>query len=157
MAANGDFSDEDLSQAGSPVVEAQNGQDFDDQEPLDQPKKSAMKKSAPEPKPQRPELPPQSDPATLDVSTLTPLTPEVIARQATINIGTIGHVAHGTFSMRLASLSCGRWHDVNVRSLYRQEYRRKSYLRCPDCAIQERIGAKHYHQAWLRQRQDLQV
>ncbi|KAJ5568353.1 P-loop containing nucleoside triphosphate hydrolase protein [Penicillium hetheringtonii] len=95
MAANGDFSDEDLSQAGSPVVEAQNGQDFDDQEPLDQPKKSAMKKSAPEPKPQRPELPPQSDPATLDVSTLTPLTPEVIARQATINIGTIGHVAHG--------------------------------------------------------------
>ncbi|OQE27619.1 hypothetical protein PENSTE_c004G10407 [Penicillium steckii] len=95
MAANGDFSDEDLSQAGSPVVEAQNGQDFDDQEPLDQPKKSAMKKSAPEPKPQKPELPPQSDPSTLDVSSLTPLTPEVIARQATINIGTIGHVAHG--------------------------------------------------------------
>jgi len=32
---------------------------------------------------------------TLDPSTLTPLTPEVISRQATINIGTIGHVAHG--------------------------------------------------------------
>uniref|UniRef100_H2YM13 protein-synthesizing GTPase n=1 Tax=Ciona savignyi TaxID=51511 RepID=H2YM13_CIOSA len=31
----------------------------------------------------------------LNVSTLTPLTPEVISRQATINIGTIGHVAHG--------------------------------------------------------------
>ena len=31
----------------------------------------------------------------LDVSSLTPLTPEVISRQATINIGTIGHVAHG--------------------------------------------------------------
>uniref|UniRef100_A0A1I8GYE7 protein-synthesizing GTPase n=1 Tax=Macrostomum lignano TaxID=282301 RepID=A0A1I8GYE7_9PLAT len=31
----------------------------------------------------------------LDVSKLTPLTPEVISRQATINIGTIGHVAHG--------------------------------------------------------------
>lgn len=30
-----------------------------------------------------------------DVTTLTPLTPEVISRQATINIGTIGHVAHG--------------------------------------------------------------
>lgn len=30
-----------------------------------------------------------------DVSKLTPLTPEVISRQATINIGTIGHVAHG--------------------------------------------------------------
>jgi len=26
---------------------------------------------------------------------LTPLSPEVISRQATINIGTIGHVAHG--------------------------------------------------------------
>jgi translation initiation factor 2 subunit 3 len=32
---------------------------------------------------------------TLDPSKLTPLTPEVISRQATINIGTIGHVAHG--------------------------------------------------------------
>lgn len=30
-----------------------------------------------------------------DISTLTPLSPEVISRQATINIGTIGHVAHG--------------------------------------------------------------
>jgi hypothetical protein len=28
-------------------------------------------------------------------SEITPLTPEVISRQATINIGTIGHVAHG--------------------------------------------------------------
>src|ERR1700759_4465181 len=43
----------------------------------------------------RPELPPQPDPKTLDFSTLTPLSPEIIARQATINIGTIGHVAHG--------------------------------------------------------------
>lgn len=32
---------------------------------------------------------------SLDASSLTPLTPEVISRQATINIGTIGHVAHG--------------------------------------------------------------
>jgi len=31
----------------------------------------------------------------LDISTLTPLSPNVISRQATINIGTIGHVAHG--------------------------------------------------------------
>ena len=31
----------------------------------------------------------------LDPSKITPLTPEVISRQATINIGTIGHVAHG--------------------------------------------------------------
>lgn len=30
-----------------------------------------------------------------DLENLTPLSPEVISRQATINIGTIGHVAHG--------------------------------------------------------------
>jgi translation initiation factor 2 subunit 3 len=31
----------------------------------------------------------------LDITKLTPLSREVISRQATINIGTIGHVAHG--------------------------------------------------------------
>ena len=31
----------------------------------------------------------------VDVASLTPVTPEVISRQATINVGTIGHVAHG--------------------------------------------------------------
>ena len=30
-----------------------------------------------------------------DVKKVTPLNPEIISRQATINIGTIGHVAHG--------------------------------------------------------------
>ena len=35
------------------------------------------------------------DLAKLKLQELTPLTPEVISRQATINIGTIGHVAHG--------------------------------------------------------------
>ena len=33
--------------------------------------------------------------ANLKIDTLNPLTPSVIQRQATINIGTIGHVAHG--------------------------------------------------------------
>lgn len=31
----------------------------------------------------------------LDIASLTPLTPMIMGRQATINIGTIGHVAHG--------------------------------------------------------------
>ena len=31
----------------------------------------------------------------VNIEILTPLTPEIISRQATINIGTIGHVAHG--------------------------------------------------------------
>jgi len=39
--------------------------------------------------------PREQDLSTLDVAQLTPLSPEVIGRQATINIGTIGHVAHG--------------------------------------------------------------
>ncbi|KAG8035960.1 hypothetical protein G9C98_003086 [Cotesia typhae] len=37
----------------------------------------------------------QQDLKLLDTSKLTALSPEVISRQATINIGTIGHVAHG--------------------------------------------------------------
>ncbi|KAF2759299.1 eukaryotic translation initiation factor 2 subunit 3 [Pseudovirgaria hyperparasitica] len=58
--------------------------------------KSALKKSAPVPAAvQRPELPEQPNPDTVDFSTLSPLSPEIISRQATINIGTIGHVAHG--------------------------------------------------------------
>lgn len=35
------------------------------------------------------------DISKLDLTKITPLTPEVMSRQATINIGTIGHVAHG--------------------------------------------------------------
>ncbi|KAI0367447.1 hypothetical protein BV20DRAFT_1054735 [Pilatotrama ljubarskyi] len=31
----------------------------------------------------------------IDSSKLTPLSPEVISKQAPINLGTIGHVAHG--------------------------------------------------------------
>lgn len=93
MATNGDFPDDD-SQPGSPVLEATN-QDFDDNLDQEKPLKSAMKKSsAPAvPQPMRPELPEQPNPETLDFSTLTPLSPEVISRQASINVGTVGHVA----------------------------------------------------------------
>lgn len=91
------------------MLDANGGHDdFDDQEPLDhdhdhdepteKPLKSALKKDssvAPLPQHKRPELPEQPDPETIDMSKLTPLSPEIIARQATINIGTIGHVAHG--------------------------------------------------------------
>ncbi|GAM85204.1 hypothetical protein ANO11243_032080 [Dothideomycetidae sp. 11243] len=91
MATNGNLSDEE-SLPGSPGLEPQ--QDVDS-EPEAQPK-SALKKSGPAaPAAPRPVLPEQPDPSTIDMSTLTPLSPEIIARQATINIGTIGHVAHG--------------------------------------------------------------
>jgi translation initiation factor 2 subunit 3 len=59
------------------------------------PIKSSLKKTAPAPEVIRPELPPQPEPKDLKIPELTPLTDFIIARQATINIGTIGHVAHG--------------------------------------------------------------
>lgn len=98
MATNGDMPSDEESLPGSPAFEATNGFDNDDiEESLDKPK-SALKKSTrsgPIPEITRPDLPEQPDPENLDVSILTPLSPEIIARQATINIGTIGHVAHG--------------------------------------------------------------
>lgn len=90
MASNGDFSDEG-SQPGSPLLDAHNARgEVEDQEPLEQeekPLKSAMKKAESAPQPKRPELPEQPNPETLDLSKLTPLSPEIIARQATQNIG----------------------------------------------------------------------
>lgn len=99
-------SDSESSTPGSPTLDAQNENDYDDEvaEPAEHEKldaiipKSIMRKSGPKdvvPAVVRPVLPPQTEPKDLDVKTLSPLTPEIIARQATINIGTIGHVAHG--------------------------------------------------------------
>ena len=70
--------------------------DFDDApKELKSERKPALKKLPQENIVPRPPLPPQPDPSTLDLSSLSPLSPEIISRQATINIGTIGHVAHG--------------------------------------------------------------
>ena len=98
MATNGDFSSDDESPPQSPGLKP----DDDDVEtpqqkgPAPMPK-SALKKSnaAAAAIAARPELPEQPDPKDLDIPSLTPLSPEIISRQATINIGTIGHVAHG--------------------------------------------------------------
>ncbi len=42
---------------------------------------------------------------------MSPLTPEVISRQATINVGTIGHVAHGksTVGRSLSGIDTGKF------------------------------------------------
>ena len=62
----------------------------------EKPKPALKKGTLPSlPEPAKTNLPEQPDPSTIDVTKLTPLSPEIIARQATINIGTIGHVAHG--------------------------------------------------------------
>src|SRR4051794_25806909 len=79
--------------------ESESGESVQEEQQDDKSLKSALKPSSnpvtAETQIQRPPLPPQTDPKDLDVKTLSPLTPEIIARQATINIGTIGHVAHG--------------------------------------------------------------
>ncbi|KAK4697963.1 translation initiation factor 2 subunit 3, partial [Lecanoromycetidae sp. Uapishka_2] len=89
MATNGDMPSDEESGPESPSIMAAD-QDNEDvgleaTGPLDQPR-SALKKSEPLPDLKRPELPEQRDPENLDVSSLNPLLPEIIARQATINI-----------------------------------------------------------------------
>lgn len=95
MATNGDFSDDELSHSEDETHDL----GHEEVEETNTIPKSALKKGTTAVVPiaeiVRPPLPEQPDPLTLDVSSLTPLTPEIIARQATINIGTIGHVAHG--------------------------------------------------------------
>jgi translation initiation factor 2 subunit 3 len=59
------------------------------------------------------------DLSTLDVNTLTPLTPNVISRQATINIGTIGHVAHGksTVVKAISGVQTVRFKNELIRNI----------------------------------------
>lgn len=54
-----------------------------------------------------------------DPSKLTPLSPEVISRQATINIGTIGHVAHGksTVVKAISGVQTVRFKNELVRNI----------------------------------------
>ncbi|RKF62941.1 Eukaryotic translation initiation factor 2 subunit gamma [Golovinomyces cichoracearum] len=79
-----------------PEPESESAAGSDVHEEIDErPIKSALKTLTEKVAIVRPTLPPQTDPKDLDVKSMTPLDPEIIARQATINIGTIGHVAHG--------------------------------------------------------------
>lgn len=93
-----------MAQEEEPLV----GSDGEDESDIEQPQnievlpppkpKSALKKTvkidAGEAK-AKPPLPDHPNLETLDLSKLDGKSPEIIARQATVNIGTIGHVAHG--------------------------------------------------------------
>ena len=59
------------------------------------------------------------DLSKLNQSKLTPLTPEVISRQATINIGTIGHVAHGksTVVKAISGVQTVRFKNELIRNI----------------------------------------
>ncbi|KAF6841123.1 Eukaryotic translation initiation factor 2 subunit gamma [Colletotrichum plurivorum] len=117
MSANGEPKYDDIES------ESDSGESVEEQINEEQPLKPALKKSS-EPNTaettvQRPPLPPQTDPKDLDVKTLSPLTPEIIARQATINIGTIGHVAHGksTVVKAISGVQTVRFKNELIRNI----------------------------------------
>eukprot|EP01027_Heterolobosea_sp_BB2_P003784 GEZU01005718.1.p1 GENE.GEZU01005718.1~~GEZU01005718.1.p1 ORF type:complete len:514 (+),score=132.28 GEZU01005718.1:117-1544(+) len=75
---------------------------------------------------------------TLDVTKLHPLSPEVISRQATINIGTIGHVAHGksTVVKAISGVRTIRFKTEMVRNItIKLGYANAKIYKCtnPDC------------------------
>lgn len=122
MAANGDDPKYDDIES-----ESESGESFDGHGDAgdgfeDKPLQSALKKSNPAIPDQsvpRPPLPPQTDPKDLDIASLSPLTPEIIARQATINIGTIGHVAHGksTVVKAISGVQTVRFKNELIRNI----------------------------------------
>lgn len=61
----------------------------------------------------------KQDADNLDLTKLTPITPEVISRQATINLGTIGHVAHGksTVVRAVSGVQTVRFKDEKERNI----------------------------------------
>jgi len=119
MAANGDKFGNDIESDSDSGNESQIDVHDSDNEVSEKPLKSSLKKAAPLPPVERPYLPPQTDPKDLDVKSLSPLTPEIIARQATINIGTIGHVAHGksTVVKAISGVQTVRFKNELIRNI----------------------------------------
>jgi hypothetical protein len=75
---------------------------------------------------------------TLDVEKLHPLSPEVISRQATINVGTIGHVAHGksTVVKSISGVQTVRFKNELERNItIKLGYANAKIYKCenPDC------------------------
>mmetsp|Transcript_5897 Transcript_5897/g.15688 ORF Transcript_5897/g.15688 Transcript_5897/m.15688 type:complete len:463 (+) Transcript_5897:162-1550(+) len=73
---------------------------------------------------------------TLDITKLTPLSPEVISRQATINIGTIGHVAHGksTVVKAISGVQTVRFKNELERNItIKLGYANAKIFKCPHC------------------------
>jgi len=73
---------------------------------------------------------------TLDIKLLTPLSKEVISRQATINIGTIGHVAHGksTVVRAISFVQTIRFKVEKIRNItIKLGYANAKIYKCPTC------------------------
>lgn len=71
-----------------------------------------------------------------DINSITPLTKEIISRQATINIGTIGHVAHGktTLVRAISGIQTTRHKIEKERNItYVLGYANAKLYKCPKC------------------------
>ncbi|KAK1600307.1 initiation factor eIF2 gamma [Colletotrichum navitas] len=87
---------------------------------------------------ERPILPEQTDPQYIDFEKHDALNPEVIARQATINIGTIGHVAHGksTVVKAISGVQTVRFKNELIRNItIKLGYANAKIYKCdsPEC------------------------
>jgi len=90
--------------------------------------------------PKQPQLATQ-DLSKLDINDLNPLTPEVISRQATINIGVIGHVAHGksTVVKSISGVQTVRFKNELERNItIKLGYANAKIYHCPNMA---RLGS----------------
>lgn len=77
-------------------------------------------------------------PLNPDFSTLNPLSPEIIQRQATINIGTIGHVAHGksTVVKAISGVQTVRFKSELERNItIRLGYANAKIYKCSDPSV----------------------
>jgi translation initiation factor 2 subunit 3 len=73
-----------------------------------------------------------------DVNELSPLSPDVISRQATINIGTIGHVAHGksTLVKAITGINPVKTSRERIRNItIKLGYANAKIFKCPDCPV----------------------
>eukprot|EP00043_Microstomoeca_roanoka_P008741 m.83956 g.83956 ORF g.83956 m.83956 type:complete len:474 (-) comp14369_c1_seq1:86-1507(-) len=73
---------------------------------------------------------------SLDVNKLNPLSPQIISRQATINIGTIGHVAHGksTLVKAISTVQTVRFKNELRRNItIKLGYANAKLYRCNKC------------------------
>lgn len=80
----------------------------------------------------------KQDLSTLNIRDLTPLTHEVISRQATINIGTIGHVAHGksTLVKAISGVQTVRFKNELERNItIKLGYANAKIYKCDDPAV----------------------
>lgn len=71
-----------------------------------------------------------------DSSELTPLSPDVISRQATLNIGTIGHVAHGksTVVKAVTGINPVKTSKEKRRNItIKLGYANAKIFKCPSC------------------------